>query len=67
MLGLQFEISQPQASYRIHLLLPTLKQTLTEMGMMTERYPEAVADNPLVAEEHLALFQRTIYGLDPYP
>ena len=32
MLGLQFEISQPQANYWIHLLLPLLKQTLVEMG-----------------------------------
>ncbi len=50
MLGLQFEISQPQANYWIHLLLPTLKQTLAEMGMTPERDGEAVVDSPLVAE-----------------
>jgi hypothetical protein len=50
MLGLQFEISQPQANYWIHLLLPILKQTLAEMGFVPERNPEAVAESPLVAE-----------------
>lgn len=50
MLGLQFEISQPQANYWIHLLLPILKQTLAEMGFAPERNAEAVADSPLVAE-----------------
>jgi hypothetical protein len=50
MLGLQFEISQPQANYWIHLLLPILRQTLAEMGLTPERNPEAVADSPLVAE-----------------
>ena len=39
MLGLQFEISQPQANYWIHLLLPILRQTLAEMGFAPERNP----------------------------
>lgn len=50
MLGLQFEISQPQANYWIHLLLPILRQTLAEMGVAPERNPAAVADSPLVVE-----------------
>jgi hypothetical protein len=50
MLGLQVEISQPQANYWIHLLLPILRQTLAEMGMTPERDGEVVADSPLVAE-----------------
>jgi hypothetical protein len=50
MLGLQFEISQPQANYWIHLLLPILKQTLAEMGMRPERDGEFVVESPLVAE-----------------
>jgi hypothetical protein len=50
MLGLQFGISQPQANYWIHLLLPILKQALTEMGLTPERNPKAVADSRLVVE-----------------
>jgi len=50
MLGLQFEISQPQANYWIHLLLPILKQTLAEMGLTPERDPGAVAESLLVTE-----------------
>ena len=50
MLGLQFELSQPQANYWIHLLLPILRQTLAEMGFAPERNAAAVAENPLVAE-----------------
>jgi hypothetical protein len=50
MLGLQFEISQPQANYWIHLLLPILKQALAEMGMTPERSGEALAESPLAAE-----------------
>ena len=50
MLGLQFGISQPQANYWIHLLLPILKQALAEMGLTPERDGEAVSNSPLVAE-----------------
>jgi len=50
MLGLQFGISQPQANYWIHLLLPILKQALAEMGLTPERNPKAVAGSRLVAE-----------------
>jgi len=50
MLGLQFGISQPQANYWVHLLLPILRQTLTEMGLTPERDGEAVSESPLVAE-----------------
>ena len=50
MLGLQFGISQPQANYWVHLLLPILRQALAEMGLTPERDGEAVAENPLVSE-----------------
>ena len=50
MLGLQFGISQPQANYWVHLLLPILKQALAEMGLTPERDGEAVVDSSLVAE-----------------
>jgi len=50
MLGLQFEMSQPQANYWIHLLLPLLQQALAEMGMTPERDGAAFADSPLMAE-----------------
>lgn len=50
MLGLEFGISQPQANYWIHVLLPILKQTLADMGLTPERDSAAIAENPLVAE-----------------
>jgi hypothetical protein len=50
MLGLQFGISQPQANYWIHHLLPVLRQALAAMGLTPERNPEAAAESPLVAE-----------------
>jgi hypothetical protein len=48
--GLQFGLSQPQANYWIQLLLPILRDCLTEMGMTPERDPQAVAKSPLVNE-----------------
>ena len=48
--GHQFGLSQPQANYWIHLLLPILRESLAELGMTPERDPQAVADNPLVHE-----------------
>jgi hypothetical protein len=50
MLGLQFGISQPQADYWIHRLLPVLQQALAEMGHAPERDPQKVADHPLAKE-----------------
>ena len=48
--GLQFGLSQPQANYWIHLLLPILRNCLSELGMTPERDPQAVAESPLVNE-----------------
>lgn len=42
--GLQFGMSQPQANYWIHRLLPVLQKTLAEMGMKPEREGKKVAD-----------------------
>lgn len=50
MQGLQFDMSQPQANYWIHCLLPILRASLAELKMSPERNPQAVADNPLVNE-----------------
>lgn len=50
MQGLQFDLSQPQANYWIHRLLPVLRASLAELGMTPERDPQAVADHPLVNE-----------------
>jgi hypothetical protein len=50
MQGLQFDMSQPQANYWIHLLLPILGASLAELGMTPERDPQAVAAHPLVNE-----------------
>jgi len=43
--GLQFGMSQPQANYWIHVLMPVLQQTLAEMGLAPERDAEKVAEN----------------------
>ena len=48
--GLQFGMSQPQANYWIHALMPVLQQTLAEMGLAPERDAEKVAENPLATE-----------------
>ena len=48
--GLQFGMSQPQANYWIHALMPVLKQTLTVMGLSPERDGEKVAENSLATE-----------------
>jgi len=50
MQGLQFGLSQPQANYWIHCLLPILRASLAELGMAPERNPAAIADNPLASE-----------------
>ena len=48
--GLQFEMSQPQANYWVHQLLPILQQSLAEMGMKPERDSTKVDKSPLMAE-----------------
>lgn len=53
--GLQFEVSQPQANYWIHHLLPVLQQALTGMGMQPERDASRVATSPLAKEGAPAL------------
>jgi hypothetical protein len=50
MQGLQFGMSQPQANYWIHALMPVLQQTLAEMRMAPERDAEKVAENPMANE-----------------
>lgn len=48
--GLQFGLSQPQANYWIHHLMPVLQKALTELGMTPTRNPQAVKTDPLVNE-----------------
>ena len=48
--GLQFVMSQPQANYWIHALMPILQQTLAEMGLAPEQDAEKVTENPLATE-----------------
>ena len=43
-LALHFGISQPQANYWIHRLLPVLQQALANLKQTPERDPAAVAD-----------------------
>ena len=53
--ALQFAMSQPQANYWIHHLLPIVQQALTRMGMRPERDASRVATAPLVQEGSPAL------------
>ena len=48
--GLQFGMSQPEANYWIHRLLPLVKHTLTELGMTPTREAHTLADHPKVVE-----------------
>ena len=48
--GLQFEMSQPQANYWVHRLLPVLQQSLAAMGMKPERDSNLVDKSLLMAE-----------------
>jgi hypothetical protein len=50
MLGLQFEMSQAQANYWIHQLLPILKQSLTELGLAPKRDPQEVSKAAISGE-----------------
>ena len=48
--ALQFELSQPQANYWIHQLLPVLQQALAALGHAPERDASRLATSPLVLE-----------------
>lgn len=48
--GLQFDLSQPQANYWIHRLLPALQRALADLGLAPEREASRVADSDLVLE-----------------
>ena len=48
--GLLFGLSQPQANYWIHRLLPLLQQALAELHLTPERDPQAVATSALLAK-----------------
>jgi hypothetical protein len=48
--GLQFGLSQPQANYWIHRLLPVLRAALQALDMLPERNGSAVAESALVQE-----------------
>ena len=55
--GLQFHLSQPQANYWIHRLLPVLQRALAALDVAPERDASRVATSPLTPEgaPHLAL------------
>ena len=48
--GLQFGLSQSQANYWIHHLLPVVQVALRELGMTPARDGDAVASSPLALE-----------------
>jgi hypothetical protein len=48
--GLQFGLSQSQANYWIHHLLPVVRVALQELGMTPARDGDEVASSPLVLE-----------------
>jgi len=48
--GLQFQLSQPQANYWIHHLLPVLQRALAALGVAPERDASRVATSPLALE-----------------
>jgi len=50
MQALQFKMSQPQANYWIHQLLPVLQQALADMGHAPERDASRLATSPLALE-----------------
>jgi len=53
--GLHFGLSQPQANYWIHHLLPVLQRALAALGHAPERDPSRVADSTLAHEGAPAL------------
>ena len=48
--ALQFDLSQPQANYWIHHLLPVLQLALLQSGMKPEREASQVAHSPMTKE-----------------
>jgi hypothetical protein len=48
--GLHFGLSQPQAHYWIHHLLPVLQRALADLGLAPEREASRVAESPLALE-----------------
>ena len=48
--GLQFGLSQPQANYWIHHLLPVLQRALADLDVAPERDASQVANSPLAVE-----------------
>jgi hypothetical protein len=48
--GLHFGLSQPQANYWIHHLLPVLQRALADLGLAPEREASRVAESPLALE-----------------
>jgi hypothetical protein len=48
--GLQFELSQPQANYWVHHLLPVLQESLAALGLKPERDAKKVGDSLMMAE-----------------
>lgn len=50
MQALQFNLSQPQANFWIHQLLPILQHALSELGLAPEREARGVAHGPLALE-----------------
>jgi len=50
MQGLHFGLSQPQANYWIHHLLPVLQHALADLGLAPEREASRVAESPLALE-----------------
>ena len=53
--GLHFGLSQPQANYWIHRLLPIVQQALAALGHAPARDASRVADSPLAGEGTPAL------------
>ena len=50
MQGLHFGLSQPQAHYGVHHLLPVLQRALADLGLAPEREASRVAESPLALE-----------------
>ena len=48
--ALQFDLSQPQANYWIHQLLPVLQQALIDLDLAPERAASRLAISPLILE-----------------
>jgi hypothetical protein len=48
--ALQFSMSQPQANYWMHQLLPVLRQALADLGHAPERDASRLATHPLLLE-----------------